>query len=306
MSKKLLIISVVVIIIIAGGVYYYLGGINKPITGYPPVPGKSFIGYKTTPIGLDSKEQKYWGQAVILSGVNNYSGKDDKIEISVDTYSARPPMGSEYNVGIYKGSCDTSGKIKYILPNLVIDGKGTKSMAIFDISFDNILQDLPLSIRVSDKTGVVACGDILSDNVVVRSSSVADWKTYSNNDYGFEIKYPSILSASELQESIAFTNLSAINSRGSGIAFSVIKGDISLAKGRTDWNFEDKGEITIGAYKAKKFIRPFSPVNAATESIAYVFSEKNISILYHLYTADSHKITESVMNQILSTFKFTK
>lgn len=138
-----------------------------------------------------------------------------------------------------------------------------------------------------------------------------DWKTYTNQKYGFSFNYPPTLTASELSpvgESVTVSNPVAINERGSGIAFSVVKGDVlKLKSGSTSsLNLEDRGEIPIGGYKAKKAFRPFSPTNTTTGTILYYISEKDISILYQLYASDSHKISESDMNKILSTFTFTK
>lgn len=137
-----------------------------------------------------------------------------------------------------------------------------------------------------------------------------DWKTYTNQKYGFSFNYPPILTASELSpvgESVTVSNPVATNERGSGIAFSVVKGDLlKLKSGSTSsLNLEDRGEIPIGGYKAKKVFRPFGPTNTTIGTIVYYISEKDISILYQLYTSDSHKISESDMNKILSTFKFT-
>jgi len=143
-------------------------------------------------------------------------------------------------------------------------------------------------------------------NQQVQNNQTAGWKTYTNTQYGFDVKYPPILTVSEIQESIAFANLSAINSQGSGIAFSVVKGNVLELKTPALANLEDKGEITIGGYSAKKVFRPLGPTNRTTGTILYYVSGKDISIMYQLYTSDFHKISESDMDIILSTFKFTK
>lgn len=128
-----------------------------------------------------------------------------------------------------------------------------------------------------------------------------DWKTYRNEKAGFEVKYPSILTATG---DVSFGNPLAINTRGSGIAFSIAGGN--LLEANQKFNLEKKGEIVIDGHKAEKYFRPLNSTDNTIGTIIYVMPEKNITIMYYLYSADSHKISESNMNQILSTFKFIK
>jgi len=132
-------------------------------------------------------------------------------------------------------------------------------------------------------------------------TSTANWKTYTNKKTGFEVKYPSILT---ITGDVSFGNPLAINTRGSGIAFSIASGN--LLESNEKISLEKKGEIIIDGYKTQKFFRPLNSTDTTTGTIIYIVPEKNISILYYLYSADSHKISESDMNLILSTFKFTK
>ena len=131
--------------------------------------------------------------------------------------------------------------------------------------------------------------------------NLADWRTYTNKKFGYEVKYPAILVPAG---SGSFANPSAINTPGSGIAFSIASENLSEVKGNE--SIEYKGEIIIDGYKAKKYFRPLYIGSATTGTILYIVPEKNITILYYPYGAENHKISESVMNLILSTFRFTK
>ncbi len=142
------------------------------------------------------------------------------------------------------------------------------------------------------------------------TGNVNTWKMYSNTKYGFSFRYPQLLDATEhspVGESVTVTNLQALNTRGSGIVFSVVKGDMFETKttgGNPD--LQDSGVINIGGYNAKKFLRPINPATSTIGSIIYYIPEKNISIRYYFYPTYDHKITESEMNNILSGFQFTK
>lgn len=133
--------------------------------------------------------------------------------------------------------------------------------------------------------------------------NLTNWKTYINETYGYEyeVKYPPILSVAGKG---SFANPSAINTPGSGIAFSIANENLLKAKGNE--YLEYKGEIIIDGYKAKKYSRPLYIGSTTTGTLLYIVPEKNITIFYYPYGAENHKISELDMNQILSTFRFTK
>ena len=156
------------------------------------------------------------------------------------------------------------------------------------------------------KTEVQTTNQTPPVNTQINPSSQTDtsnWKTYKNETYGYEyeVKYPSILSVAGKG---SFANPSAINTPGSGIAFSIANENLLEAKGNE--YLEYKGEIIIDGYKAKKYSRPLYISSTTIGAILYIVPEKNITILYFPYNAEYHKISESDMNHILSTFKFTK
>jgi len=141
----------------------------------------------------------------------------------------------------------------------------------------------------------------------------ADWKTYQNDQYGFLVKYPPTLKVWENQQSgkavygVSFENpLANQTTAGRKIVFSisVFNNSSQMEEEYKSLGLEDKGEIIIDGHSAKKFFRPLSSNNTLTETTVYLIADKSISI--HFQGTSFHKITESDISQILSSFGFTK
>jgi hypothetical protein len=70
---------------------------------------------------------------------------------------------SPFIAGIYSGSCITDGDQIYQLEN-IIDGQ---SVTTLSITTDELEKTLPLSIKVSNGSSIIACGDITTKAFLV-------------------------------------------------------------------------------------------------------------------------------------------
>jgi len=136
-----------------------------------------------------------------------------------------------------------------------------------------------------------------------------DWKTYKNDTYGFEVKYPQILTVSENQKTgveifgVSFEN-SLANRQTSGrkVVFnvSIFGNSNQLQDAYKSLNLQDQGEIVIGGYTAKKLYRPTGP----DYTTVYLIADKNLSIMST--DTNYNEISKTDIDLILSTFKFIK
>lgn len=206
-------------------------------------------------------------------------------EISVDGRSAA-------EIG-YTGELDVSGIYREIYIN-----EGSQTVVITSVNFSDFILD-----------------KILSTFKFVESSQIdtSSWKTYANTKYGFEIKYPSefeTVNSSAISDSVFFhlvseeynTAILTINAVNVG-AESVF--DLGA-------NVPTKDIIIFAGKKAKQYSCPqyvACPNQTAYEK-AVRFVElptqwgKNNEIDIEVSKGSESK--SNVLDQMLSTFKFTK
>ncbi len=152
-----------------------------------------------------------------------------------------------------------------------------------------------------------------------KTNQAADWQTYRNETYGFEVKYPPALKVWENQQlgtraiySVSFENTLAYDNTpgtktktaGRKIVFnvSIYKNSNQIQDEFKTVTLQEQGDTILGGYSAKKLLHPQAPNNI--EATVYLIADKNTAII--TYGTDLNKMSEKDISQILSTFKFTK
>ena len=171
--------------------------------------------------------------------------------------------------------------------------------------------------RTEPNCEFAACPSASPSSSVV-ADATADWQTYRNDKYGFEVKYPSALRVWENQQlgtgaiySVSFENTLAYdNTPGTKVvtAGRKIVFNVSIYKNSNQMQDEfktvtlrEQGNTILGGYSAKKLLSPQAPNNI--EATVYLIADKNTAII--TYGTDLNKMSEKDISQILSTFKFT-
>ena|SRR3989339_587695 len=156
--------------------------------------------------------------------------------------------------------------------------------------------------------GIEKYSQLNTKPVEKRMESTSDWKTYTNTKYGFEFKYPKDWTVDDTSKGAGFATFeysvyppcdsSECNDRGSLIQIALLKRNFSEYTGNV--NFSNKSIYTLGGKAG--FV-----INSLGQSI-YVFEKdgKAFTIVVGITTDTQEKAINKEVNQIFSTFKFTK
>lgn len=132
----------------------------------------------------------------------------------------------------------------------------------------------------------------------------ANWETYTNTEYGLEFKYPSNLNVLETNSTISleshYNSELYINVVSSTLAVESEKVKKEIASFASAKLISDKN-ITIDGYPAIKIVA-YYPESGVRQNI-YYFSEIKGKVF--IVTATPLE-TKLLIDQIVSTFKFTK
>jgi len=130
----------------------------------------------------------------------------------------------------------------------------------------------------------------------------ADWKTYSNKEYGFEVKYPQGLEITEGKPA-GIPTVDFSNPVIGGVVFSISifpdSNSLSLSFG-SDW--KKQGELSIDGHQASELTATHLSGSKIFTSTVYLITDKNTAVDFE--DPNFSKISQEELNQILSTFKF--
>ena len=272
-KKVILIIIAVIILALAGGfAYWYFGMQNKDVKSQDqikdnyqeskfssPKYGDVWEIGKTYDVVWD--KNAFAGESVNIAIINN----DDKKECLFDnpipntgTYAFKIPSQTGF------GSCDGP-----ILP-------GTKYQIVL-VTKESSLRSPIFSVKSQDET--------------------ADWKTYTNTEYRFEINYPNDWQTTTNGKEewgdyslFSFATDKELQNNSIGYVRITVE-DSNFVLGTRDWK-----DFELGAIKGSN-----SCDSGGCEIIFFTTAKQN-----YLIQTKHNPNTDSLTHQILSTFKFTK
>ncbi len=136
--------------------------------------------------------------------------------------------------------------------------------------------------------------------------STADWKTYTNTDYGFSVKYPADLNIKETSKNSRSVSLAIIDKNVSIIAF---KTKMSLADLKKE--SESRGNVIIDPIDTPLNI---DGADAVKYELGGMSSGEEIDVTNGTYAVSaevyanpgSNTMLASTLEQIISTIQFTK
>jgi len=146
--------------------------------------------------------------------------------------------------------------------------------------------------------------------VEIKKSEIANWETYRNDEYGFEIKYPK-----DWQVEVSAVKSIKIKNLISGSYFEIIENknennltlnewfkELTIIDGRPTLKASAK-ETSINGVKAYKLNSELEPPNPLFEIVGIADTQKRIFTLY----AYSRQLDDNIiLEKMLSTFKFIK
>jgi len=164
--------------------------------------------------------------------------------------------------------------------------------------------------------------DILQTTTPTNGEAIvqtADWKTYTNSQYGFEIKYPSMLSSKDVSSGNDLTAVK-LESRGYGV-YSFYIGNSNakkivdiLSPKLSDYSEVKNGKLTINGIDWKTIEElsiPQEGIGTAGSLLNEYVKKSDVTYIFQCNNCNEDmfgeeaKVAKAIFDQILSTFKFT-
>ena len=150
--------------------------------------------------------------------------------------------------------------------------------------------------------------DQTADSPVQSQQATEGWKTYTNNQYGFEIKYPSNFTARESKTNNSdnvYWNLYISNDKGFLVSISIVntntfKNSFSY---RGSQNAPEEENI-IGGISGRKVNQHFKYLGFDLYNFAF-FNKGDLTYSFTYGGDNIPYINSDIYNQTISTFKFT-
>lgn len=154
------------------------------------------------------------------------------------------------------------------------------------------------------------------------TDETANWKTYSNEEYGFSFKHPNLIRGGNIAGALTKTEVNKVEMTffgpsqldpgelNDGISLNFNSGSLN---GKTLEQLVDEkvAQLRYADYPTEKISTTIAGINAYTFNSPGLFDEHNFYVLKgsNSYLAISYEITsekyQETVDQILSTFKFT-
>jgi len=139
-------------------------------------------------------------------------------------------------------------------------------------------------------------------------TDTSTWKTYRNEQYGFEVKYPASFNENntEVSSSVRIANFDwkpgYYNWPSNAALIFVFTDPENASQKYQDYKTAEKN-FSLGGEKARKIVSEFSIGDGGSKII--VKTIKN-SVFYYIEITPLNQRNEELFNKILSTFRFIK
>jgi len=207
----------------------------------------------------------------------------------------------------------------------------SKQAAYTPVARPTSMPQTPAAANQPSNSLQTTSGSSTNTTSVNNTNSTADWKVYSNAKYNFSLKYPQTLSVNEVEPSKAtmqqeiiegvvghnYFNLTIAKNANAevvndGIALEVRKRENkNPAFDEKSVDLVSKQEVTIAGIKGMKYIskggQAFSSTGnqiPATTSATFVVEKNGYVYTFHSFGSDPTYY--NIIDQLVSTFKFTK
>ncbi|KKS84963.1 MAG: hypothetical protein UV59_C0012G0056 [Candidatus Gottesmanbacteria bacterium GW2011_GWA1_43_11] len=138
-----------------------------------------------------------------------------------------------------------------------------------------------------------------------RDEALQDWKTYRNDEYGFEFKYPSSFTPKEQPDDDTYLSLTSFSENSSQdtirieIRDSSLEDQVTLEKwsaSHTTSKLLDETDLKVSGFAAKKL--DYSGIEGGTDQA------RSIVVFYNDKYSYSISAPSKLIDQILSTLRF--
>jgi hypothetical protein len=305
-------LTFVILALVGVGAYagiWWWGNQNSKVAvpSATPDPTAGWQTYTNTQFGYSFKYPADWKLTEYTDGVDveppSSDGHNTYFGVSIDSRTWSQ-VQTEFNK---PGVAD-----QFVVQDIVVDGipakeygvkSGNQTAGSIFLTFSNTTYHISLFRPAINPTAVKTVNDILSTLKFNNSATISTWKTYHNEQYGFEFKYPADWKLTLNLLPNSFQEFLVQNtSNKQAVRVSVSSGYPDILG---DYKYGQPSNKSVGGVSAQEIIsKDICDAGECSGSVVELWTKKNNYFFSFIFYGTQD--ISSVYDQILSTFKFTK